>query len=91
MTTYQIREVDNRVEGRLALVTGARYNMHPHDPFNANYFEWWDRFSYCQSSSSRGLRCCTPLQCQSGPSTNPTEYLLLNKVSSIKSRLYLKN
>lgn len=24
MTTYQLREVDNHLEGRLALVTGAR-------------------------------------------------------------------
>lgn len=29
MTTYHIRDVDNRVEGRLALVTGARYNLLP--------------------------------------------------------------
>lgn len=29
MTTYHIRDVDNRVEGRLALVTGARYSLLP--------------------------------------------------------------
>lgn len=91
MATYHIRDVDNRVEGRLALVTGARYNMHPYDPFNANYSQWRDRFSYCQSSCSRGLRCCTPLQCQSCELLKSTECPILNHVSSIKSRLCLKN